>query len=154
MWFHNRACLDLTDYNYTAHCCTAYEYTKYVFVYSCYVFLLLLLCVATMVLLQLHSAAACRWCSSSCAGRQKLLLWPFASDISFCFLFFQTRCTFCVPLGSTVASIYLINAYHISSVITGVRDAKAGVSPPLRSPPYIYVWSMAERISLITDRQI
>ena len=63
------------------------------------------------------SAAACCCCSSSCAGWQNLLLWFIASDSSVFFPFIQTRFTFNVPLGSTVAFLQrrfcTYNTYHI-----------------------------------------
>ena len=88
------------------------------------------------------AATACCCCSSSCAGWQSLLLWFVASDSSVFFLFIKIRFIFNVPLDSTIAftaSIFTYNAYHTSSVITGMRGAKAGVSPPRQSPPCIYM---------------
>ena len=49
------------------------------------------------------AAAPCCWCSLSCVGWQNLLLWFTASDSSVFFVFIQTRLTFYVSLGGTVA---------------------------------------------------
>ena len=127
--FHNRVYLDLIHYNYPVHCCTTYESRMYLYKPA----------IISAAALCCYSAAACRCCSSSCAGNAKLVAVVHCILISsFVFLSNQTRFFF-VPLGSTVASIYLINTYKTSSVIAGMRGAKVGVSPPRRSPPCIYV---------------
>ena len=101
--------------------------------YSCQVFLLLL-CVLLYCCCCCAATACC--CSSSCPGWQNLFLWFLASDSSVFFLFIQTRFVLNVPLGSTsLPSIYLVNTYHASSVIAGMRGGKAGVSLPRRTPP-------------------
>ena len=48
-------------------------------------------------------------------------------------LIIQTRDIFLIPLGSVVAFTGLDLPTYL--VITGMRGAKAGVSPPRRSPP-------------------
>ena len=62
------------------------------------------------------------------------------------FLFMQTRFIFNVcrlPLGSTVVFAASIS-YTASSVITGIRGAKAGVIPPRRRPPCIIKYYSSE----------
>ena len=79
------------------------------------------------------SAAVSCCCSSSCAG----WCWFIESDPSFFFLFIQTRLIFEVPLGGTVSHLRSRFAYSTSSVIAGMRGAKAGVIPPRGRPPRI-----------------
>ena len=124
--------------------------------------MLLLLCVAVLLLLQL-AAAACCCCSSSCAGWQNMLLWFIESESSILFLFIQTRFISHVhhlpvsinyipflgrrgggrgnPRGRPSFSpvFCVLSHYNISSVIAGMREAKAGVSPPRRSPLCMYI---------------
>ena len=80
----------------------------------------------------------------------------------FLFLFIQILFIFYVPLGSTVAFSASIFLHIISYILgnTGMRGAKAGVSPPRRSPPgvciYIYGGTAAaavspQRLELITN---
>ena len=133
VWGFTTGYPDLID-DYTAvRCCTTYEYVFG----NTYVFLLLLLLLCVLIRMCLLPLQCC-CCSSSCAGWQNLFLWLLHLTPFFLSLI-QRRCIFNVPLDSTVAciaSIYLYdNTDHTSSVITGMRGAKAGVSPPRRSPP-------------------
>ena len=59
-----------------------------------------------------------------------LFLWFTSSDFSVFFLFIQTRVIFYVPLGSILSYLRPRFAHNTSSVILGMRGAKAGVSPP------------------------
>ena len=82
------------------------------------------------------------WCS--CSGSLLLFLaaavshrvsdgcW-FEFDFNAFFLFIQTPFMFNAPLDSTGCRIYGLDL-PISSVITGMREAKVGVSLPRRSP--------------------
>ena len=72
----------------------------------------------------------------------KLLLWFFVSDSSVFFNFvIQTRCPFNVRTPWQYCLICSLDlpikrtSYHISSVITGMRGAKTGISPRRRSHP-------------------
>ena len=134
--------LDLIDYNlYTVRCCTTYEY---VFVYTCLLLwsVLLYCCCYSCCCLLLLFVIVCR--------TAKLLLWFSASDSSVFFLFIQTRFFFNAPLGSTYCRIFSVNFFtyntHHTYIlgITGMRGAKAGVSPPR--------WSPLAYIKLCTDR--
>ena len=91
----------LIDYNYNVRCCTTYE----MYLYTCYVLFLLLLCSALLYCSNAvaAAAAACCCCSSSCAGWQNLFPWFIASNSSVLFLFIPLRIIFNVPLGCTVA---------------------------------------------------
>ena len=130
------------DYIYILHCCTTYEYTRmYLYIPAmqvcgccccCSVWCYTAVAAAAVLLL---AAAVCHRVPDG-----NLLLWSIASDSRVVFPFIQTRFIFRVPLGSTEASIYLINTYHTSSVIAGMRGSKAGVSPPRRSSPCMPVW--------------
>ena len=84
------------------------------------------------------AAAACYCCSSSCARWQNLLLWFIVSDSRVAFLFIETQSIFDVLPHLQPRFTY--NTYHTSSVIAGMRGAKAGVSPPRRSPLFIKSW--------------
>ena len=69
--------------------------------------------------------------------------WFTASDFSVFFLFIQIRLFFNVPLGSTILSHFQRRFFYLQYItyvpgITGMRGAKAGVSPPRRSPPCTY----------------
>ena len=93
---------------------------------------LLLVCCHTVVD---AAAAACCCCSSSFAGWQKLLLvhWIWFQ----CFLsLHSTRFFKNEFLGSSAAFTASIYLYYIL-VNYGMHGAKAGVSPPRRSPPCI-----------------
>ena len=92
------------------------------------------LCVG-MLLLQL-AAAACCCCSSSSAGWQKLLLWFIESDSSVIFLF-QLELIFMHPLAVLSHLRPRFVSCNTSSVVASMRGAKAGVSPPRRSPACI-----------------
>ena len=61
------------------------------------------------------------------------------SDSSVFFLSIQTRFILMYPLAVLSHSRPRF-AYKISSVITGMRGAKAGVSPPRRSTPCKYMY--------------
>ena len=91
------------------------------------------LCVATLLLLQLLLlfVMVCRMA--------KLLLWSIVSDSSVFFLFIQTRYTFMYPLVVLSHLRPRFAYYNTSSAITGIRGAKAGVSPPRRSLPVYQV---------------
>ena len=69
----------------------------------------------------------------------KICCWFIESDSSVFFLFIQTRYILNVLLGSTVAFTASIFLLKTSSVIAGMRGAKAAVSPPRRSPTCINV---------------
>ena len=82
-------------------------------------------------------AAAC-CCSSPCVGWQNLLLWFIASD-SFYISLFSHDILSMYPLAVLPhlqrRFLLIVRIYHISSVITCMRGAKAGVSSTRRSPP-------------------
>ena len=83
------ACLNLMYYNNAdVRCWTTYEH---VFVRTCQVFLLLLLCELLSCCCSSWSVAACCYCSSSWAGWRNSLLWFIASDSSVLFVFIKTR---------------------------------------------------------------
>ena len=91
----------------------------------------------------------------------KIVAGHIESDSNVFFLFIQTQCIFNVPLGSTtyycslqIVAVHVLPyplgfdpqhvccvaytdsiAYTTSSVVAGMRGAKADVSPPRRSPP-------------------
>ena len=123
--------LDLIDYNYyTVRCCATYEY---VFVYFVYL-PAAVWCVATLLVLQLQLLAAVRHRvpDGKICSRGPLHLIPVSLHSNTIF--------FNVPLGRTVAfsaSIFfpIMHTYHSSFGLTGMSGAKAGVSPPRRSPP-------------------
>ena len=72
-----------------------------------------------------------------CAGWQNLLLWSIEFDSGASLLFIQTRLFFMYPLP-VLSYLRPRFAYcNTFSVITGMRGAKAGVSPPRRNPPCI-----------------
>ena len=127
--------LDLIDYNqYTVRCCTTYEY---VFVYTC----LPLCSVAILLLLQqllLAAAVRHRVPDGKICSRGSLHLIPVFSFSSFKHDLFSTY-PLAVPSHFHSRFFYL---YHISYIlgITGMRGATAGVSPPRRSPPCIYIY--------------
>ena len=94
------------------------------------------LCVAILLLLlQLLLLAAVR----RRVPDGKICCWFIESDSSVFFLFIQTRYILNVLLGSTVAFTASIFLLKTSSVIAGMRGAKAAVSPPRRSPTCINV---------------
>ena len=124
------------DYNYTVRCCPTYEY---VFVYTCHIFLLLLLlCVAILLLLPLQCccllllAAAVRHRVPDdiicCCGLMHVI--PVFSSFKHDFFFMYP-----LALLSHEQPRLTYNTHRTSSKITGMRGAKAGVSPPRRIPP-------------------
>ena len=135
VWFHNRVPL-LRDLIYPVLCrCTTYYVTgMYLYIQSAAAAVAAALCRCCCC-----CSSCC--CSSSCAGWQKnvagsLNLIPsngFFSSFKHDFFLMY------VPLGSTVAFRPRF-ANTASSVITVMRGAKAGVSPPRRSPLlYFYI---------------
>ena len=124
------------DVYFTARCYTTYEY---VCVYYC----LLLLC-SVFCYTAVAAAAAC-WvrCTSSCARWLNLFPWFAASASGVFFLFIQTRFLSMYPLAvlSHLQGRFS-NLWHISYIlgITGMLGAKAGVSPPRRSHPVLYIF--------------
>ena len=115
-------------------------YTWHVFIHTeccCRCCCCLLLCVAIPVLLLpqlLLLLILCRM-TKTVAGSSNLI------PSSVFFPFIPTRLIFnvCIPLGCTVAFTASICLYITSAVITGMRGAKAGVSPPRHSPPCMYI---------------
>ena len=106
---------------------------EYMYLYTCHVFLMLLICVLPCILLLLQLQYCCL---------PLLIVIVYVSDGKICccgslhsipvyfFLFIQKLFVLNVPIGSTtVASIYLVNTYHTSSVITCMRGARTGVRP-------------------------
>ena len=91
------------------------------------------LCVAIMQLLQQRSAASC-CCSSSYAGWPNLLLvhWIWSQ----CFLSLHSNAVYfwCIPWQLAVPCHTYGLDLPTSSVISGMRGAKTGVSPPRWSP--------------------
>ena len=126
---------DTVDCNYTVRCRTTYEY---VFVYTRHVFLLLLLLLLCVAIL-LAAAAVVLIIGAAVLHRApggKNCCWFIQFDPSAFFLSIQTRFIFDVPIGSTVS--YLRLDLPTSLVLTGMRGAKASVSPPRRGPLVLY----------------
>ena len=85
------------------------------------------------------ATAACCYFPPSSAGWQKMLLCNLI-PVRY-FSSFKHDCFFYVPLGSTVAfTTSICPHYYTSSVIAGMRGAKAGVRRPRRSPPCIILF--------------
>ena len=95
------------------------------------------------------AAASCCCCSSSCAGRQFCCCWLSEYDSSnFLSVHSNTIYFFMHPLA-VLSHFRPRFAYNTSSVITGMRGAKAGVSPPRRNPlVLLYVSFFCGRICL------
>ena len=123
--------LDLIDYNYTVRCCTMYEY---VFAYTCHV-LLLLLCSSVLLY--------CLWCSCCCLLLLFVIMCRMAKFVAgplnlmpvYSFSSFKRDLLLMYPLA-VLCRFYGLDL-PTSSVLMDMRGAKAGVSPPRRSPPCI-----------------
>ena len=99
------------------------------------------LCVAILPLRSLLVQCWC-WCAlrhrvpgdtMCCCGLLHLIpVFYFSSSKHELFLMYPLT-----VLSACTASIYLSYKYYTSSLITGMRGAKAGVGPPRRSPPCI-----------------
>ena len=81
------------------------------------------------------SAAACCCCSSSCAGWQKFAAGSLNPIPVFSISSLKRDLFWMYPLA-VLCRIYGLDLL-IFLAITGMRGAKAGVSPPRRSPPCI-----------------
>ena len=105
---------------------------EYVFVSARDAFLLLLLCLAILLLLQLQCCCLLLMFVIVCMCRMT----PFVAVV-YCTCL--ERCLYlnpwqCCRTASIYLQFYTLNTYQASSNITGMRGAKAGGSPPRRSP--------------------
>ena len=89
-------------------------------------------------------AAAFCYCSSSCTGWQYLVLVRTYYYASVLFFSIQTRYICVFPL---LTPSRLLPLFTTSTVVTGMRVAKASVIPPGRSPPCIISSKQGERSS-------
>ena len=94
--------------------------------------LLLLLCMRLLLCMLLYCCCRSCCCLSVVCGMATYLMWLTESDCNVFFIFVQARYFQCTPW--LYCRIYGLDL-PIFLVSTGMRGAKAGVSPPRRSPP-------------------
>ena len=125
VWFHNRVPLGPDILGIILLCDVLYTFIYLACIYTYRVLLPLLLLLCTGVVAA--AAAAVRHRVSD----GKNCCWFIESDSIQCafFLFKHDLCLMYVPLGS-MPHLRPRFAYATSSVITGMRGARAGVSPP------------------------
>ena len=138
MWFHNR----VPGPDRLSLCCTLLYDVRVRILYIPVIHFCCLCCamccypaVAAAPVLLLAAAVRHRVPSNTicCCGLLHLIpVFYFSSSKHELFLMYPLT-----VLSACTASIYLSYKYYTSSLITGMRGAKAGVGPPRRSPPCI-----------------